>query len=353
VKGIIAWFARNHVAANLLMALVVFGGFASLPAIQQKTFPDLQVDVIQIAVPYLGAAPEEVEEGVCIRIEEAISSIDGIEQITSSASEGACGVSAELLAGYPIDRALSEIKNEVDAISTFPEEAEEPIVSHYEVRRNALQLALAGEASERTLKILGEKTRDEIVALEGVTQVDLASARSYEISIEVPEEALRRHGITFDDVVRAVQRGSLDRPGGSIRTAGGEVLLRTLGQAYTGADFEKIVVVTRDDGTRLLLSDVATVVDGFEEDRIYARFDGEPAVMVRVFRVGEQKVLDLVERVKDYVASTAERLPDGVSLHVWRDDAQALRDRTRTDQRRRATRAHAFRPTLWVRRPRD
>jgi multidrug efflux pump subunit AcrB len=327
VRGIIDWFARNPVAANLLMALVVVGGFASLPAIQQKTFPDIQVEVIQIAVPYLGAAPEEVEEGVCVRIEEAIQSIDGIEQITSSAAEGACGVSAELLSGYPIDRALTEIKNEVDAISTFPEEAEEPIVSHLTVRRNALQLALAGPASERALKILGERTRDEIVALQDVTQVDVTSARSYEISIEVPEEALRRHGITFDDVVRAVQRGSLDRPGGSIRTTGGEVLLRTVGQAYTGEEFEKIVVLTRDDGTRLLLADVAHVVDGFEEDHVYARFDGEPAVMVRVFRVGDQKVLDLVERVKDYVALAAERLPEGVSLHVWRDDAQSLRDR--------------------------
>ena len=327
MRGMIAWFARNHVAANLMMMLVVVGGIVSLPIIQQKTFPDIEVDVIQIGVAYLGAAPEEVEEGVCIRIEEAIQSIDGIERITSSAAEGACGVSAELISGYPLDRALTEIKNEVDAITTFPEEAEEPIVSHVAVRRNALQLALAGPASERALKILAERTRDEITALEGVTQVDITSARAYEISIEVPEESLRRHGITFDDVVSAVRRGSLDRPGGSIRTEGGEVLLRTVGQAYTGEEFEKIVVLTRDDGTRLLLSDVANVMDGFEEDRVYARFDGEPAVMVRVFRVGEQKVLDLVERVKGYVAEAAKRLPEGVSLHVWRDDAKSLRDR--------------------------
>jgi len=327
VRGIVAWFARNHVAANLLMVLFVVGGFIALPQIQQKAFPDIDIDVVQIGVAYLGAAPQEVEEGVCIRIEEAIQAIDGIEQISSSATEGACGVSAELISGYPVDRALAEIKNEVDSITTFPEEAEEPVVSHFTIRRNALQLALAGPASERSLKVLGERIRDEITALPEVTQVDVASARSYEISIEVPEESLRRYGITFDDVVAAVRRGSLDRPGGSIRTSGGEILLRTKGQAYTGEEFERLVVLTRDDGTRLLLRDVANVVDGFDEDAVYARFDGEPAVLVRVFRVGDQKVLDLVQRVKDYVADASTHLPAGVSLHVWRDGAQSLRDR--------------------------
>ena len=269
MKGAIAWFASNPVAANLLMALLVVGGFVALPSIQQRTFPDIDIDVVQIGVTYLGAAPEEVEEGVCIRIEEAIQSIEGIEKLTSTANEGACGVSAELISGYPVDRAVSEIKNEVDSITTFPEDAEKPIVSHVSNRRNAVQLALAGEASERALKIRGERIRDEITSLPDITQVQLSSARTYEISIEVPEASLRRYGLRFDDVVEAVRRGSLDRPGGSIKTRSGEVLLRTKGQAYTGDEFERIVVVTRDDGTRLLLGDIANVVDGFEEDARY------------------------------------------------------------------------------------
>jgi multidrug efflux pump subunit AcrB len=327
MKRAIAWFAENHVAANLLMLMLVVGGLAALPAIQQKSFPDIDVEVIQIGVTYLGAAPEEVEEGVCVRIEEEIQGIDGIDTMTSTAAEGACGVSAELTSGYPVDRALSEIKNAVDAITTFPEETEKPIVSHFSMRRNALQIALSGDASERVLKLLGERVRDEISALPDVTQVDLSGVRPYEVSIEVPEEALRRHGLTFDDVVRAVRRGSLDRPGGSIKTEAGEVLLRTKGQAYTGQDFGRIVVLTREDGTRLLLRDVARVVDGFEEDESYARFDGEPAVLVQVYRVGEQRVLDLVAKVKGYVAGAAARLPEGLSLTVWRDGSQSLRDR--------------------------
>jgi len=328
VSRAIAWFAENAVAANLLMLLLVVGGLASLSSINQKSFPDIDVEVVQIRVPFLGASPEEVEEGVCVRVEEEIQGIEGIEEITSTAAEGNCGVSAELISGYPVDRALSEIKNAVDGISTFPEDTEEPIVSHFTIRRNALQIALHGDVSERALKHFGERARDEISALPEVTQVSLTSVRPYEISIEVPEESLRRHGITFGDVVRAVRRGSLDRPGGSIQTSSGEVLLRTKGQAYVGEEFEKLVVLTRPDGTRLLLGQVARVVDGFDENEQWARFDGEPAVMIQVFRVGEQKVLRLVDRVKTWVADESAGLfPEALGVTVWRDGAQVLRDR--------------------------
>jgi len=327
MSGIIAWFARNHVAANLLMALMLIGGIVSLPRIQQRTFPDVDIDVISVAVPYLGAAPEEVEQGVCIRIEEEINGLNGIDQITSSASEGACGVSAELMSGYPVDRALSEIKNAVDAITTFPDETEKPIVSHVEARRTVLQIAISADTSERSLKVYGERIRDSIASLSNVTQVDLKNAREYEVSIEVAEETLRRHGLTFDEIVAAVRRGSLDRPGGSIKTSGGEILLRTKGQAYVGPDFERIVLRTETDGTRLLLSDVATVVDGFDEDDRFAIFDGDPAVSVAVYRVGEQKALELVDAVQGQLEELRASLPEGLTLTVWENSAQTLRDR--------------------------
>jgi multidrug efflux pump subunit AcrB len=274
MKSAIAWFARNHVAANLLMAAMAVGGIVMMPRIQQKSFPDIDVNVISVGVVYLGAAPEEVEQGVCIRIEEEIHGIEGIEKLSSSAAEGACGVSAELIDGYPVDRALSEIKNAVDSITTFPVETEKPIVSHVQIKRTALQIALSADASERALKIYGERVRDSIASLPRVTQVELRNARDYEISIEVSESTLRRFGLTFDEVVRAVRRGSLDRPGGSIKTSGGEILLRTKGQAYVAPEFEKIVLRTESDGTRLLLGDVATIVDDFDEEDRYALFDG-------------------------------------------------------------------------------
>jgi len=327
VNGIIAWFARNHVAANLLMFLMIAGGLVALPSIQQKSFPDINIDVVTVSVPYLGAAPEEVEEGVCIRVEEAIQGINGIERISSTAAEGACSIGAELIAGYEVERALSEIKNAVDAIDTFPEEAEKPIVSHFVMRRNAIQIALSGDVDERTLKTYGQRIRDDIAALPGVTQVDLSNARNYEISIEVAEETLRRHRLTFEQVLEAVRKSSLDMPGGSIKTRRGEILLRTKGQAYTGRDFEEIVVLTRPDGTRLQLGEIANVVDGFEEDPRLSRFDGETAVLIQVFRVGDQKVIDLVETVKAYVEQTRGQLPGGITLTVWRDDSRSLRDR--------------------------
>ena len=236
MKRAIAWFAQNHVAANLVMVLLVAGGLAAMSSINQKSFPDIEVEVISVRVPFLGATPEEVEEGVCVRVEEKIQGIAGIQKITSSASEGNCGVSAELLSGYPVDRALTEVKNAVDSITTFPEDVEEPVVSHFEIRRNALQIALSGDVSEQALKVWGERVRDEISALPGITQAELAGTRPYEISIEVPEESLRRHGITFGEVARAVASGSLDRPGGSIHTRSGEVLLRTNGAHRDNAD---------------------------------------------------------------------------------------------------------------------
>jgi len=327
MRRAIAWFAENPVAANLLMVLILAAGIAGLPSIKQQTFPDLDVDLIQIGVPYLGASPSEVEEGVCIRIEEELQGVDGIDQMTSSSAEGACGVTIEILSGHPIDRALAEIKNAVDSISTFPAETEKPIINHVTVRRNTLQIALSGDASERALRIYGEKIRDGILTLPNVTQVELSNVRAYEIAIEVSEKSLRRYGLTFDEVARAIRRSSLDLPGGAIKTSSGEILLRAKGQAYTGREYEEIIIRKGLDGTRLKLGDVATVVDGFEESDRYATFNGEPAVMVGVYRVGDQKVLDLARSVKKKIGQLEAMLPESLSLTVWRDDSSYLKDR--------------------------
>ncbi len=327
MKGIIAWFAHNHVAANLMMFGLIVAGLVTLPDIQQKSFPDIDVKVIQVTVPYLGAAPEEVESGVCVRIEEAIQGINGIEFLNSLAAEGACTVSAELITGFDEGRVQSEIKNAVDAIDTFPEETEKATVAQFVLRRMAIQIALSGDVEERALKVYGQRIRDELLSLPEITQVELSNARNYEIAIEVSESALRRHGLGFDQVVDAVRQSSLDLPGGAIKTERGEILLRSKGQSYTGAEFEEIVVLTRTDGTRLRLGDFATVRDGFEDDDRYARFNGERAVLIQVYRIGDQKVLDLVAEVSDYVESTRGWLPDAIHLTVWRDGSRSLRDR--------------------------
>ncbi len=330
MKRLIAWFATNPVAANFLLLVVVAGGLVTGDRIRQEVFPEVRIETITVQVPYPGAAPEEVEEGICVKVEEAVQGVEGIRRMTSTAAEGMGVVVIELERSIDVERALDDVKAEIDAIDTFPDDAEEPLVAQAVMRTQVITVAVAGDVAERTLRELGQRVRDEIVALPGITHAELANVRDYEISIEVSELVLRRHGITFDDVVRAIRASSLDLPGGSIKTRGGEVLLRTKGQAYRAPDFERIVLLARPDGTRLLLGQVARIVDGFEDADVVTRFDGEPAVLVQVFRVGEQGALDIAAAVKEYVAATRPRLPAGVALTTWEDNSLLLRARLDT-----------------------
>jgi multidrug efflux pump subunit AcrB len=330
VNGIVAWFAHNPVAANLMMLFIVVGGLATLPTIPQKPFPDIDIDIVHVTVEHPGAAPEEIESGVCSRIEEEVDGVEGIDRIRAVAAEGACTVSVEFLQGTDMTRALSDVKNRVDSIDTFPEEAEEPIVALASNQRPVIDVAVSGELAERTLKEIGQRVRDEITRRPGISQAELALARPYEISVEVSEASLRRHGLSFDQVAEAVRRSSLDLPGGSLKGEGEEILLRTRGQAYWGPEFERLQLLTRADGTRLSLGEVARVVDSFEDTDQVARFDGEPAVMVRVFRVGAQDVLHISRSVHMYVREANARMPEGVSLTVWRDASTGVRERRDT-----------------------
>ncbi len=326
----IRWFAENHVASNLLMALLILGGLFTLPGIKREVFPELDLDVISVSVEYPGAAPMEVEQAICVRIEEELQGLQGIKRIRATAAEAIGRVSIELLAGEDVRRRLDEIRTRVDAIDSFPEAAREPVVRQAEIRFQVLEVAVWGDVDEWTLKQMGEQARDEIASLPGITDVELVADRPYEIAIEVSEGDLRRYGITFDEVARAVQRSSLDLPGGSVKTEGREILLRTTGQAYRGSDFEDVVLVSRKDGTRLTLGDVAHVIDGFEESDQISRFDGERAVLVRVYRVGQQNALDISRQVKVYLESARDRLPMGVSYTLALDDSRFLRDRLAT-----------------------
>ena len=326
-NGGIAWFARNPVAANLMMIFIMVSGLIATGTVKEEVFPEVELDRISIQVPYLGAAPEEVEEGVVIRIEEAIQGVDGIKEIQSTASEGNASVMVELELGADARRVVDEVKNNVDAITTFPLETEKPIIREMTARNQVTDISIAGETDIFALKALAERVRDELTAMPEITQVDVVSAPPYEISIEVSEVALRRHGMTFDQVADAVRRSSLDLPGGSVRTDGGEILLRTIGQAYRGAEYEDLVLWTRADGSRLRLGDVATVVDGFAETDQQARFDHLPTVLVSVFRTGDQSALDIAAAVNAYVERARPRLPEGISLTLWQDQAEILDDR--------------------------
>ncbi|MEM6703793.1 MAG: efflux RND transporter permease subunit [Acidobacteriota bacterium] len=328
-KGVIAWFASNGVAANLLMIVIAALGFMAIPTNVMEVFPEISTETITISVPYLGAAPEEVENGVCVRVEEAIQDIEGIKKLRSTASEGAGTVVVELETDADGRKVLDEVKSRVDAITTFPDETEKPIIQEVLIRSRVITVAIFGDIGERSLKLMGEQVRDDLSALPEITQVDLTAVRPYEISIEVTENDLRRYGLTFDEVSRAVRNSSLDLPGGAVKSTDGEILLRTQGQAYRAAEFEELVLRANPDGTRLLLGDVATVIDGFAETDEASRFDGEPAVLVQIYRVGKQSAITIADAAKDYTEELQAALPDGVHVTTWQDDTLILKDRLR------------------------
>jgi len=345
-KGIISWFAQNPVAANLLMVIIIAVGLMSALSIRKEFFPQVSLDSILVQVQYRGAAPQEVEEGVSVKIEEAIQDLEGIKRIRSYSSEGFGTVIVEIEAGYDVGRKLDEIKNRVDAISTFPAETEKPIIYEQTIRNEVMWLTVSGDMDERSLKELSKMVREELITLNPasledernsfqkflfpyvrITQAEVRGDRAYEVSIEIAEETLREYGLTFDDVVSAVRRSSLDLPAGSIKTDGGEILLRTKGRAYTGEEFSDIVLLTRQDGTRLLLGEIARVVDGFEDRQAIIEFDDKRALGIQVFRVGDQNALDISRTVRRYAELRKESLPEGVELNVWFDSSELLAGR--------------------------
>ena len=324
MKGMIAWFATNHVAANLVMGFSVFAGLAALERIPVKLYPDVDLPLIIVTVPYLGAAPEEVESGVCTRVEESLEGISGIREVRSASVEDLCTVQIELFFDTDRMQALGEVENRINAIDTFPEEAERPVIEAATVRNVVIEVAVTGAMDERSLKEMGRRVRDDILKLPGITQAAIVNERPYEISVEVSEASLSRNNLTFDDVADALRKRSLDLPGGSVKTERGEILLRTAGQAYWGHELEKLTITTRSDGTRVTLNDVAQVVDGFEDTGQGLRFEGKPAALVQVFRVGDQDVRNVSRTVRRFVAEAAADYPAGVELTVWRDASITL-----------------------------
>ncbi|MCL1141278.1 efflux RND transporter permease subunit [Shewanella gaetbuli] len=326
-SGIIAWFARNNVAANLLMLVLIGGGLFSALLINKEVFPSFTLNLININVAYPGAAPQEIEEGINIKIEEAIEDVSGIKKITSVASDSVGSVTIEVDDDYDVQDVLDEAKLRIDAISTFPDNIEKPNIFQIKPENNVIWVSVYGDMSLHDMKELAKVIRDDITDLPGVTRAKLNGVRDYEIGIEVSEDKLREYGLSFTQVAQAVQNSSFDLPGGSIRAQDGDILLRTKGQAYTGDDFAKIVVSTRADGSRILLSEVAEIKDGFEERLEYTRFNGKPAAIIEVTSIDDQNALAISEQVKNYIAERKTTLPANVELDTWGDLTHYLQGR--------------------------
>jgi len=326
-SGIIAWFARNSVAANLLMIMIILGGINGILKVQKQVFPAITVNAITIQVPYLGAAPQEVEQGVILKIEEAIKNLEGIKKLTSTAREGLASINIEVLDGYDTQTLLDEVKVQVDAIPSLPNDTEKPVVYRVKFPQDVMWVSVYGETTERELKQYTNRVRDEIANLPGVSDVSVFGDRDYEISIEISEQRLQEYDLTFTQLVNAVRASSIDLPGGSIRSENGDILLRANGQAYTAWDFAKIVLVTREDGTRLLLGDIAAIEDSFVEENQFALFDGKPAMSIRVRAVGDQNALEISKVVNQYLDDKRETMPANLKADSWGDSSFYLADR--------------------------
>ncbi|HDH05990.1 MAG TPA: efflux RND transporter permease subunit [Nitrospirae bacterium] len=327
MKGPIKWMAHNHVAANLLMIIFIVGGLVMGYAIKQEVFPELELDLVRVTVAYPGAGPEEVEDGIILKIEENLSGITGIKEIKSVAAEGFGRVTAEILPGEDVDLIIQDIKAEVDSITTFPEDAEKPVVAKIVNQREVVSVVVYGNAPERSLREQAEAVREDLLAMPEITQVKLRGVRPYEISIEVREETLRRYGLTLRSIADRIRQASTDLPGGAVKSGGGEILIRTKEKRYKGTEYAGITILENIDGTGLKLGDIAEVRDTFRETDEYARFNGLPAAMVAVYRVGNQKPLEISGIVKQYVEQKRRAMPDSIKLSIWNDFTEYYRGR--------------------------
>jgi HAE1 family hydrophobic/amphiphilic exporter-1 len=354
MKSLGKWSIRNNVTVNLIMIFIIVAGLLTMMKMRREMFPQFALDMIVASVNYPGASPEEVEEGICIKIEEQIEGLEGIDRIISTAREGNGEVIVELEAGADAKKILDEIKAEVDRIDTFPDEAEEPVVMEVVHQDPTISIAIFGDVSEKRLRQVAEKIRDDLsdasVAVhkdssgpqnilssmlkflkfkqsETITQIDIVGVRDYEIAVEVSEEDLRRYGLSFDQVVSAVRSGSIDLPGGMIKTVQGEILIRSKGQLYTGKEFETLPLITLDDGTVVKLGQVARVIDGFEDLDIKTRFRGKPAAIVQVSRTSKQDIIEIARIARNYVERLKSNMPADLNVALWGDISAMVEDR--------------------------
>ncbi|MDG1438772.1 MAG: efflux RND transporter permease subunit, partial [Emcibacteraceae bacterium] len=328
MSDFVKWFVKNPVAANLIM-LVIFGlGIIGYINVGKTAMPSAAMDIINVSVPYLGAGPKEVEDRIVIRLEEAVFDIRGIKRLTGRASEGVGSITIEINEGEDVESLLNQVKARVDAINTFPSLSERPIVSRSFVQMDIMNLAIYGDATEFELKELGRGVRDRLAAIPGAAKTALEGDKQYEISVEVSELQLQKFNLTFDQVSNAISQSSTNLPAGKVDSIAGQIQIVTRGQAYVKQDFEEIVVLQNADGTRVLLKDVANVVDGFTDDHFLLRMNGKQGLFIFIRSESTPDVVTLskeINRVLD--EEIRPSLPDGIEITNWFDTSEIFKSR--------------------------
>ncbi|MCP4752351.1 MAG: efflux RND transporter permease subunit [Proteobacteria bacterium] len=315
----IAWMAKNPVAANLIMIVLLIGGVMVLSDVKQEIEPDFEAGIVQISVAFPGASPNEVEKSILLAVEESINGIDGIKRVTAFARENSGLVYAELLNEAQVNRTMEEIKNHVDRITSFPADAERPLIRSIRTGKEVLGLIIHGNTEEKILRHLADSIRNDLLKEKNISKIELTGIRPLEISVEVPQAVLRKYDLTLEKVAQEIQRSTVELPGGEVKTSGGEILLRTMEKREKGREFENVIVLNTRDGGRIRLGDIAHIKDGFEEQDLGGFFNGQPSVWIRVYSVGEQKPLEVAETVKKYLGNLEGRLPPGINATVFFD----------------------------------
>jgi len=326
-RGPITWMAGRSVTANLLMLVLLIGGLVMGNNMRKDVFPDFELDLVTISLSYPGASPEEVERGTILAVEEAIQDLEGIKAITATAREGSGTVTVEIIEGENVSQISQEIKNAVDRITSFPEDVEDPQITVPTRKRYVVSLALYGDQSEWVLREVAENIRDRLLMDPEISQVELQGVRDYEISIEIPQEVLRAYGLTLDEVARTIGRQAIEVPGGAIKTEGGDVLVRVSERRDFGSEFGRIPVISAADGTEVLLEDIAVIRDDFAEIDRFATFNGKPAIMLEVYRIGDQSPVVVSDAVHRRIEEININLPEGLDLIPRNDRSEIYRQR--------------------------
>ncbi|WP_262493920.1 efflux RND transporter permease subunit [Flavimarina sp. Hel_I_48] len=324
-EGVIGYMARNSIAANLLMVLLIGGGIYTMFTIQKEVFPQFQLDFVDINVVYPGAAPAEVEQGILLPVEEAVRGIQGIKEIISTANEGSGRVEIELVAGSERMKTFQDIDQAISRIRTFPDDIEEPNVNLRNRQRDVMEIGLYGDTDIWTLRKLGERLRNRLLSDPKITQVEIGYVPEYMTHIEIPSNKLRQYNLTLRQVADIIAQNSQDVPAGAVETQSEEILLRMKERKQWAEEFGEITIVSSTSGATVKLADIATITDGFEEVGFHGKFNQTTSVDMEIFRIGDQSPLDIAETVQQILDDF--ELPPGVNYRIDSNRAEDYRER--------------------------
>jgi multidrug efflux pump subunit AcrB len=326
-RGLVAWMIQNRVTPNLLMLFLVLGGLFMSTKIKQEVFPEFALDRISVQVSYPGSSPEDVEQGIVLAIEDAIEGLEGIKEITSTAYEGSARVSAELSEGANTQKLLQDIKQEVDRIDTFPDEAEDPVISLDSHIHQVLRLNLYGDATEGVLREVVGQVKDRLLQSQGISQVEVSGDREFEVKVQIPQEKLRMYGLTLSQVATIIRQSAVEIPGGKLDTASGEILLRIDNSRDWAREFSRIPIITTTSGTTVFLEDLAVVSEGFADSNTLTTYEQQRSMALLVYRVGKQTPIGVSESTKEEMANIATSLPPGISWKITSDRSDVYKQR--------------------------